>query len=185
MQALLDFAPLAAFFVAFRIAGIYVATAVLMFAMIVLVLLDWVRLKRIAPMHALSTVLVLVLGGATLVLRDVRFLKWKPTVLLWLIGIAALLSPWIGRIPLSQRLLQPVVSRSEVLPRSTWLNLNWLWVAFCALLGAANLWLAFNVSLRAWVYFKVGGLTLAFMLFTLAQALWLAARTQSLDAPAA
>jgi intracellular septation protein len=178
MQALIDLAPLVAFFIAYKLGGIYIATAVLMLAMLGLLLVDWLRLGRIPPMHLLSAVLVLALGSATLLLRDPRFLKWKPTIFLWLVALASLASPWIGRTPLAQRLLAPMVSRGESVPRATWLTLNWLWVAFFGLLGAANLWVATRASESTWVYFKVIGITAAFALFALAQALWLAARTE-------
>jgi intracellular septation protein len=179
MQALIDLAPLVAFFVAYRLGGIYVATAVLMIAMLALLLVDWLRLKRLPPMHLLSAVLVLTLGSATLILRDPRFLKWKPTVFLWLVGLASFASPWVGRTPLAQRLLAPLVGRSESVSRATWLRLNWLWVAFFALLGALNLWVATRASETTWVYFKVIGISAALLLFTIAQALWLAARSEA------
>jgi len=182
MQALIDVAPLAAFLVAYLSGGIYVATAVLMLSMLALLLVDWLRLRRLPPMHLLSAVLVLVLGGATLILRDPRFLKWKPTVFLWLVALASLASPWIGRTPLAQRLLAPMISHGDKVPRATWLRLNWLWVAFFALLGAANLWVADRASESTWVYFKVIGITVAFAVFASAQALWLAARTQAVAA---
>jgi intracellular septation protein len=182
MQALFDLAPLVAFFVAYYLRGIYVATAVLMVAMVALLLIDLLRLKRIPPMHLLSALLVLALGSATLILRDPRFLKWKPTVFLWLVALASLLSPWVSRAPLAQRLLAPMVSGSETVPRRTWLRLNLLWVGFYAALGALNLWVADNASERAWVNFKVFGLSAAFLVFAIAQALWLAARTETLAA---
>jgi intracellular septation protein len=182
MQALIDLAPLAAFFVAYYLAGIYVATAVLMMAMLALLLLDLLRLKRVPPMHLLSAVLVLTLGGATLILRDPRFLKWKPTIFLWLVALASFASPWIGRTPLAQRLLAPMISRSEAVPRATWLKLNWLWVGFYGVLGGLNLWVAANASERAWVNFKVFGLSAAFAAFAIAQAVWLAARTEAVAA---
>jgi intracellular septation protein len=182
MQALIDLAPLAAFFIAYKLGGIYVATAVLMLSMLALLLTDWLRLKRLPPMHLLSAVLVLLLGSATLILRDPRFLKWKPTIFLWLVALASLASPWVGRTPLAQRLLAPMVSSADTVPRSLWLRLNWLWVAFFGLLGALNLWVATRASESTWVYFKVIGLTAAFVLFALAQALWLAARTEAVAA---
>jgi intracellular septation protein len=182
MQALIDLAPLAAFFVAYKLGGIYVATAVLMISMLALLLTDWLRLKRLPPMHLLSAVLVLLLGGATLILRDPRFLKWKPTIFLWLVALASLASPWVGRTPLAQRLLAPMVSSADTVPRSIWLRLNWLWVAFFGLLGALNLWVATRASESTWVYFKVIGLSAAFVLFALAQALWLAGRTEAVAA---
>ncbi|MGA8705358.1 MAG: inner membrane-spanning protein YciB [Steroidobacteraceae bacterium] len=184
MQALFDLVPVAAFFVAYSLGGIYVATAVLMAGMALLLLVDVVRLRRIPPMHALSAALVLVLGGATLVLRDVRFLKWKPTVFLWLMAGVAAVSAWFHGTPLAQRLLQPMIARSEALPRALWLRLNWIWVAFYALLGALNLWIAYYRSERAWVNFKFFGLTLAFALFAMAQAAWLASRPEVQEAQA-
>jgi intracellular septation protein len=129
-------------------------------------------------MHLLSAALVLVLGAATLVLRDARFLKWKPTIFLWLLAAAAAGSSWIGKVPLAQRLLSPMLSTGAELSRQVWLRLNWLWVGFYALLGAANLWVARSASESAWVHFKVFGLTAAFIVFAVVQAAWLSARTQ-------
>jgi len=66
------------------------------------------------------------------------------------------------------------------LPRSTWIALNWLWVLFYALLGAANLAVASHWSEHAWVDFKVFGLSAALFVFALAQAAWLTARIEAL-----
>jgi intracellular septation protein len=184
MQAVIDLAPVAAFVVAYYLAGIYVATAVLMIAMLLLLLVDLLRLRRVPPLHLISAILVFVLGAATLILRDVRFLKWKPTIFLWLVALAAFASVWFSRMPLAQRLLQPVVAHSEALPRALWLRLNWIWVAFYALLGAANLWIAYHLSERAWVNFKFFGLTAGFALFAMVQAMWLAARVEVREAQA-
>jgi intracellular septation protein len=183
MQALFDLLPVAAFVVAYYLAGIYVATAVLMVAMLALLAVDWLRLRRLPPLHLLSAALVLLLGGATLLLHDTRFLKWKPTVFLWLVALVAAGSSWYGRAPLAQRLLQPLVERSERLPRTLWLRLNWSWAGFYLLLGGLNLWIAYNASERVWVNFKFFGLTAAFLLFAMAQAAWLSARTQAAPAP--
>src|SRR6202050_2402913 len=103
MQALFDLAPLAAFFVAYYLGGIYVATAVLMIAMVALLLVDLLRLRRVPPMHLVSALLVLALGNVTVILRDPRFLKWKPPVLLWLVALPSLGRPWIGRAPRGRR----------------------------------------------------------------------------------
>ncbi len=178
MQVLIDLAPVAAFFLAYLQAGIYVATAVLMGSMLLLLLVDRLRGRAIPPMHWLSAILVLVLGGATLILRDARFLKWKPTIFLWLIAVTALISAGFTARPLSQRLLQPIVAHSEALPRALWLRLNWIWVAFYAVLGAINLWIAYHRSERDWVNFKFFGLTVAFALFAMLQAFWLASRPE-------
>src|SRR5208283_455943 len=124
MQAIFDLLPVAAFVVAYYVADIYAATAVLMVAMLALLAVDYLRLRRIPPLHLLSAALVLLLGGMTLLLHDTRFLKWKPTVFLWLVAITALGSIWIGPAPLAQRLLQPMLAHSAPLPRPLWLRLN-------------------------------------------------------------
>ncbi len=105
MQALIEFAPLVAFVVAYYLRGLYVATAVLMVAMLPMLAFDWLRQRRIPPMHALSTALVLVFGTATLVLHDRQFIQWKPTVFFWLASLAFLGSAWIGKRTLTERLL--------------------------------------------------------------------------------
>ncbi|HEX4023589.1 MAG TPA: septation protein IspZ [Steroidobacteraceae bacterium] len=184
MQALIDLVPLVAFLAAYYLRGIYAATAVLMVAMVALLAVDWLRLRRIPPLHLASALLVLLLGGATLLLRDPRFLKWKPTVFLWLVAASALGSAWIGKTPLAQRLLQPLIEHSDALPRRLWLRLNWFWVLFCAALGCLNLAVADLASERAWVKFNVFGLSAAFIVFAMVQGAWLAARTEALNASA-
>jgi len=143
MQALLEFAPLVAFFVAYRVWGLYTATAVLMAAMAILLIVDYVRLRRVPAMHTLSAVLVFLFGTATLILHDLRFIQWKPTVFFWLASLAFLGSHWIGKQTLTQGLLSAALGGEEIrVAHSTWKRLNLLWVAFYALLGGLNLLVA-------------------------------------------
>jgi intracellular septation protein len=178
MQAALNFLPLAAFLLAYHYAGIYVATAVLMASMLVLALVDYLRFRRVSPMHALSTVLVLIFGTATLVLHDPRFLKIKPTLFLWLLALAFLGSQWIGAAPLSQRMLEPALAPGATVSRPQWQRINLIWVAAYLLLGCLNLYIAHTASERAWVYFKVFGLTAALLVLGVGQAIWLQRRRQ-------
>ena len=177
MQAALNFLPLAAFMLAYRFGGIYPATAVFMGAMVLLALYDYLRLRRVSPMHAASTVLVLIFGTATLALHDPRFLKMKPTLLLWLMALAFLGSQWIGRTPLVQRLLEPALAPGTVLSRRQWLRINVVWVGAYLLLGCLNLFVAHAASEQTWVYFKGFGLTIALAALALGQAFWLNSKT--------
>jgi intracellular septation protein len=177
MQALLEFAPLVAFFVAYRLGGLYTATAVLMGAMVILLIVDYLRLRRIPPMHTLSAVLVFLFGAATLLLHDVRFIQWKPTAFFWLASIAFLASHWIGKQTLTQRLLSAALGGEDIrVTESTWKRLNLLWVVFYAFLGALNLLVAFNLSEHVWVTFKFLGLPIANLVFVGAQVAWLVRR---------
>jgi intracellular septation protein len=173
MQSLVGFLPLLAFLLAYKWQGIYFATAVLMGAMVLVTAVEWLRLRRVGPMQLLSTVLILIFGTATLLLRDPRFLKWKPTILMWLMAAAFLASHWIGKGPLAQRLMHSAVPDGGVISTQLWRRLNLLWVACFLLLGAANYWVAFHATEAAWVNFKVYGLTAAMMVFAFVQALWL------------
>jgi intracellular septation protein len=182
MQALLDLAPLVAFFVAYKMADIYVATAVLMGSMAVLLLVDYVRTRRVSTMHGISAVLVFLFGAATLILHNERFIKWKPTVFFWLLSLALLGSMWIGKQPLVQRLLGAALEGQAQVPDSTWRRVNLLWVVFYALLGAVNLYVAFNTPTDLWVKFKAFGLTAATIVFTGAQVAWLLRKQPSTEA---
>jgi intracellular septation protein len=178
MAALLEFSPLLAFLVAYWRGGIYVATGTLMVAMGVLLLVDLLLSRRLPRMHLLSALLVWLLGTATLLLHDVRFIQWKPTIFMWALALAFLGSVFIGEQPLAQRLLQQAVG-DQAVPRRTWLRLNTAWILFYVLAGGANLLVAWNLSEALWVKFKVIGLTLATLAFALAQAFWLGNRTKS------
>jgi intracellular septation protein len=183
MQILISFLPLLAFYIAYQWQGIYLATGVLMASMVLATLIEWLRHRKVSPLQLLSTVLILVFGTATLLLRDPRFLKWKPSILMWLMAAAFLVSHWVGKGPLAQRFMHTAVPQGLSLKPQQWNRLNLAWVAYFALLGAANYWFAFHHSEAAWVKFKVYGLTVALMAFAFGQALWLSRQStdQSTD----
>jgi intracellular septation protein len=183
MQALLEFAPLLAFIIAYYIGGLYTATAVLMVAMVPLLVVDYLLQRRVSPMHALSAVLVFVLGGATLLFHDKHFIQLKPTALFWLAGLAFLGSFWIGQRTLTERLLTAALQDPLHVPQSVWRRLNALWVVFYAFLGALNLVLAYYASEKVWVNFKVFGLTPLTLVFVAAQVLWLTRRAEAEQPP--
>jgi intracellular septation protein len=179
MQLLLELLPLAAFFVVYKFfGGIYVATATLMVGMTLSLVVLWLRARKLPAMFAGSTAMVLVFGAATLILRNARFIQWKPSIFLWLLAIAFLVSAFWSSKPLAQRMLQPALGEAT-LPRRDWLMLNHAWVAFCLITGTANLVLAYHVSEADWVKLKVFGLTGAMLLFFIAQTAWLYRRAQS------
>lgn len=178
MQPLLDLAPLVAFFVAYFAAGLYTATAVLMGAMVLVLIADYARERRIPRMHALSAVLYFGFGAATLILHNKHFIQMKPTVFFWILGLAFLGSFWVGRRTLTERLLGAALgSQGQIqVPESTWRRLNALWVAFYGLMGALNLLVAGYASERTWVLFKVVGLTSLTLVFVAGQMFWLLRR---------
>ena len=172
MQLLLEFFPLIAFLVAYKLAGIYVATATLMGAMLLTLGLSWLRTRRVSAMLGASTALVLIFGTATLMLRDIRFIQWKPSIFLWLLALAFFVSGFVGKQTLAQRLLQPTLGESE-LQRHDWMKLNYAWVAYGLVVGAVNLFVAYHASESTWVNVKGYGLPASMFVFLLAQIFWL------------
>jgi len=179
MNQLLEWLPLIVFFVGFKLLGIYWATAALMIACVLQLTVHRLRTGTFKTMHIITVAVVLVLGSATLLLHDRRFIQWKPTVLLALAAGAFLGSMFIGKQPLARRLLEAVFNEPlPVLPR-TWLFINSLWVGWLALLAATNIYVARNFDESIWVNFKVFGITVAMLIFMMPQILWLSGKTKT------
>jgi len=169
MKFLFDLLPVLLFFVAYKLDGIYVATAVLIVASLAQVAWLWLRQGRVERMPLITALLVLVLGGATLLLQDETFVKWKPTVVDWLFAIAFLGSQLIGGKTLVERMMGGAIE----LPVDIWSRLNSLWVAFFALMGVANLYVAFNFDTDIWVDFKLFGMLGLTLVFVVLQSIYL------------
>ena len=174
MKFLFDLLPVIVFFAAFKLADIYVATATAIVATFLQV--GWLKLRRkpVEPMLWASLGLIVVFGGATLLLRDETFIKWKPTVLYWLFGAVLVASETIFR----KNLIRAMLGAQVQLPDPVWTKLNWSWVAFFALMGAANLYVAFSFATDLWVNFKLFGGMGLMLLFVIGQALFLARYVQ-------
>ncbi len=178
MSQLLEWSPLVVFFLVFKIWGIYWATASLMVTSVALMSSHKLRTGRYKKMHVVTAAVVLVLGTATLLLHDKRFIQWKPTILLGFAAIAFLGSTFLGRRPLARRMLESVFSEPLELSRSWWALLNVAWAAWFAVLAVANIYIARNFTEDVWVNFKVWGITLAMVIFMVPQVIWLNGKTR-------
>jgi intracellular septation protein len=169
MKFLFDIFPVIVFFVTFKIHGIYAATAVAIAATFVQVGWSWARHRKVDNMLWASLAIIVVFGGATLLLRDETFIKWKPTVLYWLFGAVLLLSELLFR----KNLIRAMMGRQMTLPEPVWKKVNLSWIGFFALMGALNLYVAYNFSTEAWVDFKLFGGIGLLLAFAFVQALML------------
>jgi intracellular septation protein len=170
MKFLFDLFPVILFFAAYKVADIYVATATAIGATFLQIGLLALLRRRIDPMLWVSLGIIVVFGGATLVLRDETFIKWKPTVLYWL--FAAAMSG--GQLLFRRNLIRSMLGAQLQLPAPVWTRLLWSWVGFFAVMGVANLVVAFNFTTDQWVNFKLFGATGLMLLFVVGQALFLA-----------
>ena len=174
MKFLFDFFPVVAFFIAFYIPenreqGIYLATFVAICASFIQVGVYWFVHRRFEKMHLITLALLVILGGATLLLHDERFIKLKPTAVNWVFALVFLGSQFIGNKPLVQRMMEQAVT----VPRAIWTNLNMSWVIFFITMGVANLYVANNFSSEVWVNFKLFGILGLTFVFVFAQAIYM------------
>ena len=182
MQLLFDFLPVIAFFVAYKLADIYVATMVIIAATVVQVSIHWVRTRRVNPLHVVSAALVLVFGSLTLLIHSTSFIMWKPTIVNWLFAAAFLASLWrrVSDRPLIERLMSGA-GTELALSAAHWRRLNWMWIAFFLLMGAANLFVFHNFDEETWVDFKLFGMLGLTLAFIVLQGFWLTAQTRGND----
>lgn len=198
MKILFDFLPIALFFgmfkyaegnrdwaastatdwLGFMVAGgqvgpaeapVLLATVVVILATMAQIL--WLKVggKKIDTMLWVSLGLVTLLGGATIYFHSESFIKWKPTVLYWVMGGALL----IGQLVFNKNGIKSLMGAQMSLPDAIWQRVNLSWVGFFAMMGVLNLWVAFNFSTSAWVNFKLfGGIGLMFA-FVAVQAVYL------------
>ena len=173
MKFLFDFFPVILFFVAFKVSDIFVATAVAIAATIVQIGYVLARRRKVSNMQWASLAIIVIFGGATLVLRDETFIKWKPSVLYWLAGVV-----FIGALAFKTNLVKAVMSEGITLPEPIWTKLCVAWGLFFLFKGTLNLWVAYNFSTETWVNFKLFGGMGLMIAFVIAQALWLSKYVQ-------
>ena len=181
MRQLLELLPLVLFFGAYQMNGdtltvggwsytfdgIYSATAVLMISTALTWLASSLLGKRNDKRLMWMTLAVLLFGAATLILRDQRFIQWKPTVFNWVLATVFLGSQFIGK----STVLERVLGGQLTLPRLIWTRLNVLWISNFTLVGALNLIVAYRFEEAVWVSYKLYssiGFTLTLMLLTVA-----------------
>ncbi len=183
VQVFLDFFFLAPFLVAYWLWGLFPAVWVLMGAVIVQVAAQWLIGGRYKPkpITLASAALVLVFGTLTVVLKDPVFIKWKPTVLYWAMSLALMGARLWKRKGVVHAILASQAEGFGDLPAKAASVLDWAWMMFLVLMGALNLWVAYNFAESTWVYFKLFGLTGLTLVFGFLQALWVVRSLRSVQ----
>ena len=167
MKLLFDLFPVILFFVSFKLFNVYVATAAAIVATIAQIV--WVKWRhgKVDAMLWISFAIIAVFGGATLILHDETFIKFKPTILYWVFATILLGSSLFLKKNLIRTLLHEKIS----LPSKVCGQLNLSWSLFFVLLGIINLYVAFNFSIDIWVNFKLFGATGIMLVFVLLQSM--------------
>lgn len=179
MKQLLEFIPIALFFVVYQLDGetlhlagwdyqfdgIFSATAVLIGATALQVLVSRIFDGHWEKRSLWTFVAVVLFGGATLILRDQTFIQWKPTIFNWVLALV-----FAGfQIFSDKNLLERTLGAQLELPKAIWTRLNLLWTSNFAIVGALNLFVAYRYSESFWVSYKLYsaiGFTLLLTLLT-------------------
>ena len=177
MKMLVDFLPVALFFIVYKMEDIYVATAVLIIASAIQTVGVRLWTGKFERSHVITLVLVAAFGGLTLFLHDEMFIKWKPSVINWLFAAVFLGSMWIGKQNIIQRMLGSQVS----LPQDVWAKLNVAWAMFFIFLGFLNIYVVYNYDTDTWVNFKLFGLMGLTVIFIIGQSLYMAKYIQAAE----
>jgi intracellular septation protein len=203
MKLLFDFLPIILFFVAFKAADankeaaaalatehfgllvsggvvgaeeapVLLATVVVVIATLVQVGILLARGKKVDMILWVSLALVVVMGGLTVWLHSETFIKWKPTLLYWVMALAFAVA-WFGW---RKNLVRVLLGEQLTLPDAVWQRLNVAWATFFAVMGTLNLWVAYTFSTPTWVNFKLFGIMGLLLVFALGQGVYLSRHLQ-------
>ncbi|MEL6373820.1 MAG: septation protein A [Pseudomonadota bacterium] len=164
IKLLVELGPLVIFFIVNARYGIFWGTGALMIAMPISLIVSRVVLGHLPVMPVVTTVMVLVFGGLTLVFVDDTFIKMKPTVVNLLFATALFGGLWF-----KQPLIKYVLGEVFTLTDEGWTQLTIRWGLFFIALAVLNEIVWRNFSTDAWVNFKVWGIMPITMIFAMSQ----------------
>lgn len=168
MKQLLDFIPLIVFFALYKYADIYIATGALIAATALQIAVTYMVYKKCEKMQLITFALVTIFGGMTIAFHNPDFIKWKVSLINWIFAIGLMVSHLMGK-----SLIKSMLGKELTLPDAIWTRVTWAWVGFFTLSGIVNIFLAYHVSLDVWVNFKVFGLFIATLVFTVLTVLYM------------
>jgi intracellular septation protein len=177
MNQLIEFFPILLFFITYKLYDIYIATGVVIVATVILVAYNWFRYRKIETMQWITLGLIVVMGGATILLHDEQFIKWKLSIIEWLFGLAFLGSQFIGKKPFVER----IMSKSLKLPPIIWRRLNLMWGCFFMAVGFINVYVMYHYNTDQWVTFKTFGVPGLMLLFIVLQMVFLYKHVQETE----
>jgi intracellular septation protein len=165
LKPTVDFGPLAVFLGLYWLKGLLPATAGLMAATAVALVLSYVFTRKVALMPLVTAVVVGVFGGLTLWLNDETFIMMKPTIVYGL--FAAVLG---GGLALNRPTVKALLGEALHLDDDGWRALSLRFCLFFLGMAILNEVVRRVASMDTWVLWKVPGsmaATFIFMLFQL------------------
>jgi intracellular septation protein len=159
-----EFGPVVLFFAAYWIYDLLVATAVLMAATAVALVVSLVVTRRVPWMPLITAAVVGIFGGLTLWLEDETFIKMKPTIVQAVFSVVLL-----GGLAAGRPLLKPLLGAAWPMDDTGWRRLSLRFALFFAAMAGLNEAVWRTQSTDFWVTFKVFGLIGLTLAFAVAQ----------------
>ena len=171
MKQLFDYLPVLVFFGLYFLSGrdIMLATWGIVIASTLQVLASRLIWKRWRRLHVLVLVITLIFGGLTLALHNDAFIKWRPSIISFVLALMLLGGQFLRERNLLQRLAEGVMKGAfgRVVPMEGryWTRLNLAFMTYFIGIGLLNLYIAYHFSTDFWVNFKLFGFTAIQMVF--------------------
>ncbi len=163
MEQIIDFLPVLAFFIAYKLSNIFTATGVLIGASMLQVLVTRLITGKFKKLQIYLFLVLLLMGSLTILFHNADFLKWKVTVIELILAAAFFISQKMGR-PLVGLLFKNINVPLKIINK-----INMQWCIFSIFIAILNLLVAFGLpmymedqeaALNYWVNFKVWGVLL-------------------------
>ncbi len=161
LKPAVDYGPLVAFFAAYWLGDLFTATAAIMIATTISIILSYAVERRIPVMPVVTAAIVMVFGGLTLWLNDERFIKMKPTLVQALFALIL-----FGGLMMRKPLLKPLMQSAWQLTDRGWTILTLRFAVFFAVMAVLNEIVWRTMSTDVWVNFKIFGILLLTFAFT-------------------
>lgn len=165
LTPVVDYGPLAVFFISYFIWGLLPATAALMAATGVALVLSLIVRRKVPLLPLITAGIVGVFGGLTLWLADETFIKMKPTIIQLLFAVVL-----FGGLAFGRPLLKPLLGAAlPPMADRGWRQLTFRYALFFLAMAALNEAVWRTQSTDFWVTFKVFGIVGLTLVFGVAQ----------------
>ncbi|MBO5566615.1 MAG: septation protein IspZ [Succinivibrio sp.] len=177
---IINFIPLIAFFITYKMtSNMITATAVILGGCIIASVLEFLISKKISRMQIFLTVAVIIFGLPTILLNDPQIIKWKVTVVNFLLAGAI----FVCQIILKKNPFSYLFGQELPLPEQAWSSMAKYWMVFFVFAGILNIIIAFCLPAligvteqeaeSIWVDYKTFGNAILNFIFALACGLWI------------
>ena len=169
MKFFIDLLPVVIFFIVYKYTDIFYATFSAIIVSIFLAISTYLIKKKIEKMVLFNTLLITILGGLTILLKDNTFIMWKPTAIYWLFALVLIVSQFLFK----KNLMKQMLGKQVNLQDHAWNHINTNVIIFLIGIGILNLYVAFNFDENTWVNFKLFGITFLLFIFMIYLALYI------------